>query len=228
MKRTPVVGVTTSLGGGRYMWWFYWLSLRLFGVRPIRLTAPGGAGVLKRLDGLVVGGGDDISAEIYKGEAALDIRIDPARDRLELLALEEAAKRDIPVLGVCRGAQMLNVFEGGTLHQDIRRAYEGVPAMWSPLPRKMVTVEEGSKLSSVMKSRKFRANSLHRQSIDRLGRGLSVCAHDRYGIVQGVEDRTARFRIGVQWHPEFMIYRRAQRRLFQAFARAVRERMEER
>jgi putative glutamine amidotransferase len=71
--------------------------------------------------------------------------------------------------------------------------------------------------------RGFRANSLHRQSIDRLGNGLRVSAHDRYGIIQAVEckDLTDRFLLGVQWHPEFMIYRSAQRRIFKAFRDAV-------
>jgi putative glutamine amidotransferase len=227
VKPAPVVGVTTS-AKGRVLWWFYWLALRFAGIRPVRITAPGDAAVLKILDGLVIGGGDHISAEVYNGAPMLDVQMDPARDRLELDALEFATARDVPVLGVCRGAQMLNVFHGGTLHQDLRQAYDGVPHMWTPLPRKLVRVEAGSRLATIMGRQAFYANSLHRQSIDRLGEGLDVSAGDRYGVVQGIEAPTARFRVGVQWHPELMIYRAAQRRLFKAFADAVRERFEER
>jgi putative glutamine amidotransferase len=220
MSASPLVGVTTSVRGSTLVWWFYWLALSLAGLRPVRLTADAHDG-LKELDGLLIGGGDDISAEIYQGEPTLDVRIDPARDRLELEALQAADKRGVPILGVCRGAQMINVYFGGSLHQSIYDAYEQVPRMWSPLPRKLVTVSDQSELKQIMRVRKFRANSLHTQSIDRLGSGLQISASDSYGIVQGIEGYGNRFLIGVQWHPEFMIYRSAQRRIFSAFRDAV-------
>jgi putative glutamine amidotransferase len=219
--RTPRIGVTSSLGGGRYMWWFYWLSMRLFGEHPIRLVAPDGEASLNGLDGLIIGGGDDISVELYDGELMPDVRVDAARDQLELKALEFAARRDLPVLGVCRGAQMLNVFYGGTLHQDIYKAYEGLPRRWTPLPARHVMIERDSLLHAALGVDHLHVNSLHTQSVDRLGAGLKVTARDRHDVVQGVEDASAFFRVGVQWHPEFMIYRAAQRRLFRAFVHAV-------
>jgi putative glutamine amidotransferase len=219
--RTPRIGVTSTLGGGRYMWWFYWLSMRLFGEHPIRLVAPQGEAQLDGLDGLIIGGGDDISVELYDGELTLDVKYDAARDQLELKALEYAAKRDLPVLGVCRGAQMLNVFYGGTLHQDIYKAYSGLPRKWTPLPARHVTIEPRSLLHRVMGVDRLHVNALHTQSVDRLGSGLVVTARDRHDVVQAIEDRSAFFRIGVQWHPEFMIYRASQRRLFRAFVHAV-------
>jgi putative glutamine amidotransferase len=219
--RTPRIGVTSSLGGGRYMWWFYWLSMRLFGEHPIRLIAPGGEAALDGLDGLIIGGGDDISVDLYEGELTADVRVDPARDKLELKALEYAARRDLPVLGVCRGAQMLNVFLGGTLHQDIYKAYAGLKRKWTPLPARHVTITPNSLLHRVMGVEHLHVNALHTQSVDKLGAGLRVTARDRHDVVQAVEDKSAFFRIGVQWHPEFMIYRTSQRRLFRAFVRAV-------
>jgi putative glutamine amidotransferase len=225
MTKSPIVGVTTSLGAGRYMWWFYLVALRLSGIRPVRLSVRSDMKIVKELDGLVIGGGDDISAEIYGGMPTPDIRIDPERDRLELDALEQASGRDIPVLGICRGAQMLNVYHGGTLHQDIYKVFKDMPHIRSPLPRKQVNLAEGSAVNRIMGVGSFRANSLHHQSIDRLGDGLSVSGTDQYGIVQAIETSDSRFRIGVQWHPEFMIYRSAQRRLFKAFANAVCERL---
>ncbi len=225
MTKSPIVGVTTSLGAGRYMWWFYLIALSLTGIRPVRLSVRSDTKIVKDLDGLVIGGGDDISAEIYGGKPTPDIRIDPARDRLELDALEQASGRNIPVLGICRGAQMLNIYHGGTLHQDIYEVYKGMPHIRSPLPRKRVILEAGSSVNRIMGVESFRANSLHHQSIDRVGEGLSVSGTDQYGIVQAIEANDSRFRIGVQWHPEFMIYRSAQRRLFKAFADAVCERL---
>ncbi len=205
------------------MWAFYWLALRLNGIRPVRLIAPAKPGLIERLDGLVIGGGDDIGAELYKGETALDVRIDPERDRLELDALASAVPRGQPVLGVCRGAQMLNVYFGGSLHQNMYDAYDGVPRRWTPLPAKTVTLDPKSRLAALFGVERMRVNSLHKQSIDKLGAGLRVCGRDEFGIVQAIEDPQAHFRFGVQWHPEFLIYRRSQRRLFSAFVGAVRD-----
>jgi len=222
MRGRPVVGVTGSRSGGRAMWLFYWFAMQLFRVRPVRLTPPLGDADPSRFDGLIIGGGDNIGAEIYEGMPTLDARIDPERDAMELALLRLAAGEDLPVLGVCRGAQMLNVYYGGSLHQDMRAVYAGHPAIWTPLPRKRVHLEEGSRLAELTRRREVVVNSLHRQSIDRLGENLLVTARDEYGSVQAVEDRGARFRVGVQWHPEFLVYQRAQRRLFEGFVTAVR------
>ncbi|MFP3942520.1 MAG: gamma-glutamyl-gamma-aminobutyrate hydrolase family protein [Alphaproteobacteria bacterium] len=218
----PVVGVTSSRGGARYMWWFYWLALRLNGVKPVRLIAPVHKVRFSRLDGLVIGGGDDIGAEIYQGEPTLDVRIDPERDAMELGLLEHVEAYNVPVLGVCRGAQMLNVFHGGSLHQDMRAAYANVPRMWTPLPRKCVRIERGTRVAGLLGMEQLTVNSLHRQACDRIGTGLTVSGRDEYGVVQCIEHVHAEFRIGVQWHPEFLIYRASHRRLFAAFVKAVR------
>ena len=219
--RKPVIGVTTSGGGGRYMWWFYWLSVRLLGARPVRLIAPVDPNDIGRFDGFIIGGGDDIAPDLYDGEPAIDVRIDPERDRLELAILEHAVPRDIPVLGVCRGAQMINVFNGGTLHQDVRKAFDNIPKMWTPLPVKSVTFVPGTRLKSIFDLEHLRVNSLHRQAVDRLGHGLRVSAHDEFGVVQAIEHESAEFLAGVQWHPEFLIYRGSHRQLFRAFINAV-------
>ena len=100
-------------------------------------------------------------------------------------ALDYAAKRDLPVLGVCRGAQMLNVFYGGTLHQDIYKTYEGLPRRWTPLPARHVTIAPESLLHRVLGTEHLHVNSLHTQSVDKLGTGLKVTARDRHDVVQG-------------------------------------------
>jgi len=225
MSKKPKIGVTTSRFGGLYMWCFYWLALRMYGIRPQRLIAPVDEEILLNLDGLIVGGGDDISAKLYKGKPEIDVRIDPERDLLEQQALEIAIKRDIPILGICRGSQMLNVFLGGNLHQDIYQTFENVPQMRTPLPRKRVYLEENSRLFKIIQMKNFKANSLHHQSIKDLGEGLTVCAKDQWGIVQAIEDNSADFRIGVQWHPEFLIFKSSQRKLFKAFVDAVCQRL---
>lgn len=215
----PVIGVTSSRRGANTMWWFNCLALWRAGAAPQRLVAgrefdPG------RLDGLVIGGGDDIDAEIYGQKIALDIRIDPERDRLELSLLEHAMERELPVLGICRGAQMLNVYLGGTLHTDIYEIYEKAPRLRTVLPKKTVRIDERSKLFSILGQSTCRVNSLHHQSIDKTGRGLDVVSRDEQGIVQGIEDPERPYLIGVQWHPEFLVFQQSQQRLFVNLAAA--------
>lgn len=224
----PVVGVTGAKGRGWLLWVFSWFSLLLQGARGVRLSAPFEAERFEGLDALLIGGGDDIGATIYGGEAAPEIRIDPERDELELKALEMLWDRDIPIMGICRGSQMLNVFRGGRLHADIYETYEDAPRMRTPLPLKHVTVEPGTRLAGIIGYEAFRVNAIHHQSVSELGDGMQVAARDRYGIVQAVEYAGRRFRVGVQWHPEFLFYKRPHRRLFRAFVTAAKKRRAER
>lgn len=218
----PRIGVTASRRGGRFMWQANRLALLRAGAVAVRLR-PGGPLPLEELHGLVIGGGDDITATLYGGEVDPAVRIDPDRDRLELDLLGEAARRFWPVLGICRGAQMLNIFLGGSLHVDIHAVYAEAPRMRTVLPRKTVNVEPGSRLASILDCRQCRVNALHHQSIDRLGRGLRVVARDAHGIIQAVERDGAPFTLGVQWHPEFLPADRGQQRLFRALAAAARD-----
>jgi putative glutamine amidotransferase len=205
------------------MWWFNRLALFLAGARSRRLC-PGNPIRVEQFDGFVIGGGDDIDAALYGGEIEPSIRIDRERDAFELAILAEAIKRGLPVLGICRGAQMINVSLGGTLHESIYDAYLGIPRLHSPLPKKTVVIVPGSKLHALLGRDRQRVNALHHQSIDQLGAHLRIVAWDEYGIVQAVEHEAEGFLQGVQWHPEFMILRRGQRRLFQALVDTARRR----
>jgi putative glutamine amidotransferase len=208
------------------MWMFSALSLRLFGARPVRVTPPAKAAALDEFDGFLIGGGDDIGAELYGGLPVPDVRLDPERDRLELDVLGSVLPRSVPVLGICRGAQMLNVALGGTLNQDIYEVYDKAPRMRTVLPRKRVDIAAGTRLREVLDLDCVTVNSLHHQSVKALGQGMTVSGVDEHGIVQAVEVTGHAFRIGVQWHPEFLIYRKPHRRLFAAFVAACRENME--
>lgn len=222
MTRRPVIGVTGPAGRGWALWAFAALSLRLHGARARRITPPLDPAALEGLDGLLIGGGDDIGVALYEDGVEPDIAIDPERDALELAALGQFWASGAPILGICRGAQMLNVFRGGTLHQDVVATYAIRRHPRTPLPLKRIRIEPGSRLAAALRLERIRVNSLHRQSVDRLGKGLSVAARDRHGMVQAVEDHSAAFRIGVQWHPELLPYRPQHRRLFAAFVDAAR------
>jgi putative glutamine amidotransferase len=151
-------------------------------------------------------------------------RGDPARDAMEMKLLGDAVRRDLPVLGICRGEQLLNVYFGGSLHQDLAGFYVEDPATRTILPRKRVTLEPGSRLKELLGPDE-RVNALHRQGVDRIGDGLVVAGRDRNGIVQAIEHASLPFVVGVQWHPEYLPQVASQRAIFRALVCTARERI---
>lgn len=216
------IGVTTPYGRGRWNYCAQRLAIWRAGGKAHRLRA-NRPHDLDALDGFVVGGGDDISADLYGGTIMPEVRVDPERDRMELDVVAHAMQTGKPVLGICRGAQMLNVALGGDLHEDIYEVYVEAPRMRTVLPRKTVDIFDGTRLASLMTCNPCRVNALHHQSVDRLGEGLRVAARDRAGIVQGIESAD-RFLLGVQWHPELLIFSRNQQRLYRALTEAAQAR----
>lgn len=218
----PLVGVTTSVQGGMLSWLFNCFAIWRAGGRALRITA-GTSFDFDRLDGLIVGGGDDINAELYEGDIHLNIRVDHRRDKLEEELLTRAGETSLPVLGICRGAQMMNVHHGGTLHEDIYRIYETAPKMRTILPRKKVNINPGSRLFQILGKRRHRINCLHHQSINRVGDNLQVSAKDDHEIIQAIENPGHPFMVGVQWHPEYLPLSHIHQRLFRALVQKVRE-----
>lgn len=217
----PRVGITCSRHHGRLMWWFNRLAVSRAGGHAVRLT-PGQPVDLAAFDALIIGGGDDIDATLYNGAVEPTIRVDRERDLFELGVLSAALRDRLPVLGICRGAQMINIFLGGTLHGCIYTAYRDAKPMRTALPRKWVTIESGTKLAELLGLAECRVNALHHQSIDRLAEPLRVVARDDVGIVQAVEGSAYAFLIGVQWHPEFLVLDPHQQRLFTGLIAAAR------
>ena len=116
---------------------------------------------------------------------------------------------------------MINVALGGTLHTDIHAVYIEAPRMRTVLPKKTVHIELNSRLHHITGCNPCRVNALHHQSVDRVGRGLRVVARDESGIVQAIEGTGAEFLVGVQWHPELLVFSKPQQRLFAALAAAT-------
>jgi putative glutamine amidotransferase len=149
-------------------------------------------------------------------------RDDVARDQLEMQLIERAIDRRIPILGICRGMQLINVCFGGSLHQSLKGFYTEDPEVRTILPRKRITAAPGTKLAKILGTRSKRVNALHEQAISELGNDLIVAAKDRNQIVQAIEHASLPFVIGVQWHPEYLPQLRSERRIFKALVRAAR------
>lgn len=213
MAERPRVGVT---GNGRRWapsWWCAGLALRLAGATPVRISVRH-APSEDRLDALIIGGGNDIAPEHYGGDIDAKVKADPERDRLEIRWIEFALERQIPLLGICRGAQLINVVCGGTLFQDIRPLRKLTYNRPGLLPTKQVRLEAGSAVARVCGKRHLRVNSLHHQAIKQPGKGLRVVGRDLDDITQAVESTGGLPIIGVQWHPEYLFYIPSQFALF--------------
>lgn len=216
--RIGVTGPSGRLASGRC---FASLAVLAAGGRPVPMFPWDGR--QPTIHGLVVTGGSDIQATLYGSPEHARSKPDPIRDQFELTALRDAEHRCLPLLGICRGAQLLNVHRGGTLFSDIAHLRRHTSNRRSLLPRKRVELEGDSALARTTGRRHFKVNSLHHQAVRQLGHGLRIVARDRDGIVQAIEaEGTRRFCLGVQWHPEYLLTLRPHFRLFRALVRAAR------
>lgn len=216
----PVIGVTTSRRSGWRIFPLVALNVWLVGGRAVRWVA-GREADIDAVDGVIIGGGDDISPDLYGGRLVTSARLDPARDKLERGLVRAAFERGKPVLGICRGSQMLNVASGGTLHQDAYGVYEASHRVWTILPRKTVRICEETRLAGLSGTKPMRINALHSQAVDQLGDGLRIAALDNGGMIQAVERTSDPFALGVQWHPEHLFYAHRQRAIFRALVTAA-------
>lgn len=217
----PLIAVTTSRRSGWRIFPLVALNLWLTGGRAQRWGA-GRPSDLGAVDGLIIGGGDDISPDLYGGQIKTTARIDPDRDALERRLAREAIARNIPVMGICRGAQMINVALGGTLDQDAYATFTRSDHVYTILPRKRVEPVPDTRLATITSPAPMTVNALHSQAVDQLGEGLHVAARDTGGMIQAIERTRDPFVLGVQWHPEHLFYAHRQRALFRALVTAAR------
>lgn len=221
MVKKPRVGVTGSDRRWSPSWWCTALALKLAGATPERISVRHSPKE-KPLDALIIGGGDDISPEHYNSDLDAKVKTDSARDRLEIEWIRKALEMNIPLLGICRGAQLINVVRGGTLHQDIRALRKRTYNRPGLLPTKQVRLSPGSILAEICSKLRLRVNSLHHQAIKDTGADLQAVGWDLDEIIQAVEWRKGRI-VGMQWHPEYLIYLPSQFALFRWLAKTARE-----
>src|SRR5918992_1067474 len=211
----PVIGITSYAEQARWGVWdapaalipmVYVRAVERAGGRPLLVPPSEGAieETLDALDGLLFSGGSDLDPELYGAEAHPETNgVRPERDRAELALLKAALERDMPVLAVCRGSQVLNVARGGDLVQHLPEVvgdekHKHTPGVFADHD---VDLKEGTRLQRLLGDR-APVKSHHHQGYGAIGEGLVESAWAEDGTVEALEDPSRRFALGVLWHPE--------------------------
>jgi len=196
---------------------------------PVVIPPMDAAGIEPLLDalwGLCLSGGPDLHPACYGADPHPALGpTEPHLDSFEIALVRAAEAREMPVLAICRGLQVLNVSRGGTLTQDLpsQRPSNVEHRQLQPgsTPTHDVKLEPGSLTAGCLGLHETRVNSFHHQAVDRLGRGLRAVGWAADGVIEAVEATDRRFTVAVQWHAESMIHAPEQARLLAAFAEAA-------
>jgi putative glutamine amidotransferase len=211
----PVIGICSAIESAR---WAAWEVLVNLSPRTYSLAVQRAGGValilppddsvaeapdelLDLLDGLILAGGSDIDPTSYGAKPHPETKNTwPERDRFEIALGTRALERDMPVLGICRGMEMLNVIQGGTLNQHLGlELHRHTPGVFTD---HRVELQPGSLAARVVGSEKTEVKSAHHQGVEELGEGVAVSGHADDGVVEAIELPDRSFAVGVLWHPE--------------------------
>ncbi|NLL18237.1 MAG: gamma-glutamyl-gamma-aminobutyrate hydrolase family protein [Clostridia bacterium] len=227
----PLIGITCGQEQEGYsVTRYYSEAIQRAGGIPVLLPVTGEQILIEayanKLDGLLLTGGDDLDPVLFGEEPLRGLGpVDPDRDHFELELCKLLLVNGKPVLGICRGMQVLNVACGGTIYQDLVRQLPESLEHRQRAPKNRVShqvvLDSSSLLRGVLKTSALRVNSFHHQAVKDLGQGLKAVAKASDGVIEGVEKETG-FVLGVQWHPErlWQDYEE-QGRLFAAFVKAA-------
>lgn len=227
MAKRPSIAITKPTKGNRLSWICIRLSVWLANGKSFVMTPNNYKQRIEQMQGLIISGGTDIHPARYGHNPKQDYSYDLERDEMEFALLDYAMKNNLPVLGICRGAQLINIAHGGTLHLNIALAYEKAEYPNGTLARiffrKPMQTVVGTLLHKLVKCDDCTVNSMHTQSVDKLGDGLVISSQEPNGVVQAIEHPEKEYLLGVQFHPEYLQHRPQDRRIFKALIEASRE-----
>jgi putative glutamine amidotransferase len=192
------------------------LALRMHGART-HYIRPGARVNVSLLDGLVLSGGSHVQPSLYGQHPMVTADYDKRRDETDQRLLLEAETLNLPVLGICRGAQLINVHRGGSLCQNVTPLRQNTRHRPLLLPLQTVKVVDHTRLSQIMQAPIIGTNRIHSQTIKKLGQDLRVVAVDNDLFVQAIENTRGQWLMGVQWHPEYLLFHSGHRRIFRHF-----------
>jgi len=219
MHHRPLVAITGPKRGGIARF-FIALAVLLSGGKPRYFLENKDINDAE-FDALIISGGDDLNHALYENEFCdLDDIISSKRDALEYTLLHKAYTQNKPVLGICRGYQLINVYFGGTLYKDISVQYGKLK--YSVLPWKEISVANDSVLYRIFGQTKIKINTLHHQAVKKKGANFTIIATDEIGTTQAIAHKSKDI-FGVQWHPEYLIYRPKQLKIFKNLVKKSRE-----
>ncbi|MDT3701168.1 MAG: gamma-glutamyl-gamma-aminobutyrate hydrolase family protein [Thermincola sp.] len=226
----PLIGISCSYDQreGRYFLpEAYVEAVLAAGGIPVILPGSGSikqaAPYIRAVNGLILAGGGDVDPAYFNEEPHPHLgEITPNRDRFEIMLIESALRKKMPILGICRGIQILNVACGGSVIQHIPAVVKKPLKHSQSAPRDHAThrvfIEKSSLLAQILQSDSMWVNSFHHQSAGTPAAGFNVSAISNDGVIEAIEHPKYRFVLGVQWHPECMLKKyKASRLLFKAF-----------
>ena len=236
----PIIGLTISIQsdeGKLYTPTSYTKAIIEAGGNPVMLNVTRDEEMIEQyaalVDGVLFSGGDDVDPATYGEEQIWGCGdIVPVRDDFEIKLLRTLLEKypEKPILGICRGTQVLNVAMGGTLYQDLRSQVEGCirhqQQQISRYASHVANIEPGSKLAEIYQGAKVMVNSFHHQAVKAVGDGLVITARASDGVVEGFEKPDHPYFVAVQWHPERLVehhYHPEHKPLFKSFVDACRK-----
>ena len=215
-RQRPLIGITANISDGNVsLLPGYYKSIYEAGGVPVVIPPSDDLTILPNLldslDGILLSGGADINPLFLGEDPVRELHnINPYRDRQELMIVKMAADRQIPMLGICRGIQIINAAFGGTLYQDIYSQTENKLIKHSqdldrPYASHLVNIDKNSLLAEIMGTTVLPVNSFHHQAVKDAAPGFRVCARSSDGIIEAIESTEYKSMLGVQWHPECFI-----------------------
>ncbi len=233
MQKKPLIGLTTrglNNENKECLAIEYIQCVRSAGGIPVLLPAgeKNVDSILEHLDGVILTGGTDVHPDRYRGSIHPQLsEINPGRDESDFRIAETVLKQDIPVLGICRGMQVLNVCLGGTLYQHLPESFGQTVAHQISTQKATghsVKIIKGSRLHNIVSNRDMEIVSWHHQAVDEIPQEFTITAWAADGVVEAVEMKSHRWLVAVQWHPELSAGRDIrQQKLFDELIKACRQ-----